>query len=277
MTIEVITVVGLALAVLGIAFAIWQTRESRRQANDLTRINATAEEALDRLEPLVSGLDRVAHALPTRVLGDWPSYLTDLARFVDRTERNLKILCDVPSYGIASNLAGYQIYQRAIEQCLVDGKDVSTIFLSPASRRRLNEEFSPDEGTWGLEYRARIDGWVDRLKAEGMPVERPTSRAELLDILESTNVQAVERLESAALLGGRYGGGATLSRREADGMMPLYVWVRDGVEAVFAVAVLSEAENEIAFVTIDPGLVAALEGVFDRYSLGNGSSSVELA
>ena len=50
--------------------------------------------------------------------------------------------------------------------------------------------------------------------------------------------------------------------------MPLYVWVRDGAEAVFAVALLPDPgkEIEIAFVTIDPGLVAALEGVFDRYS-----------
>jgi hypothetical protein len=226
---------------------------------------------------LVSGLDRVAHALPTRVLGDWPSYLTDLAKFVGKTEHRLKILCDVPSYGIASNLDGYMLYQRAVEKCLVDGKDVSAIFLSPDSRRRLNDEFSPEEATWSEEYRAGIESWSDRLRALGAPIDHPSNRAELLDILEKTNLAALERLHSAARLGSEYVGRRTLSLRETDDLMPLSTWVRDGAEAIFAVAILSDVENEIAFVTIDARLVAALEGAFDRYSHENGSCSVELA
>jgi hypothetical protein len=277
-TIGVIAIVGIALAVLGLGFAAWQMLESRRQAKDLEQINTNARAALDRLEPLVSGLDRVAHALPTRVLGDWPGYITDLARFVSRTERELKILCDVPSYGIASNIDGYLLYQRAIEQCLVDGKSVSTIFLSAESRRQLNEQFTPTD-TWTHEFRTNIARWADRLRELGILEDRPTNRVELIDAFEMTNLCALEGFQSAALLGSRHTGRRLLSHCEADGLMPLYVWVRDGAEAVFAVALLPDPgkEIEIAFVTIDPGLVAALEGVFDRYSDAIGSSGPELA
>jgi hypothetical protein len=273
-TISIIAIAGIALAVLGLALAAWQMFESRRQARDLKQINSNARAALDRLEPMVSGLDRVAHALPTRVLGDWPGYISDLARFVGRTEGELKILCDVPSYGIASNLDGYLHYQRAIEQCLVDGKSVSAIFLSAESRRQLNEQFTPADA-WTDEFEASIATWADKLKGLGILDDRPVDRDELIDAFEKTNLCSLEGLRSAALLGSRQTGKKLLSHGEADGLMPLYVWVRDGAEAVFAVALLPDPGNEIeiAFVTIDPGLVAALEGVFDRYfdAIGPGS------
>lgn len=279
-TISIIAIAGIALAVLGLGLAAWQMLESRRQAKDLGQINTNAKAALDRLEPLVSGLDRVASALPTRVLGEWPEYISDLARFVSRTERELKILCDVPSYGIASNLDGYLLYQRAIEQCLVDGKVVSTIFLSPESRRELNEQFTPDEA-WTDDFQTKIAAWAGRLEELGILEARPTDRVELIDAFEVTNQRALEGFRSAALLGGRHTGKKLLSHHEVDGFMPLYLWIKDGAEAVFAVALLPDLGQEIVitFVTIDPGLVAALEGVFDRYSdaVEPGGSGLQVA
>jgi len=49
-------------------------------------------------------------------------------------------------------------------------------------------------------------------------------------------------------------------------MFPLYLWIRDGDEAIFTVAMLSFGiQYEITFITSDFGLVKALEAAYDRY------------
>jgi hypothetical protein len=61
-------------------------------------------------------------------------------------------------------------------------------------------------------------------------------------------------------------------------MFPLYLWVRDGEEAIFAVAMLSLGiSREIGFITRDLGLVKALEAACDRYSNHLRSHSPDLA
>lgn len=267
-----ITYAGFALALVGLGFSAWQTRQTLEQAKGFAEIERKAEASLERLE-------RVAAALPTRILGDWPGYLTDLARFVERTEHYLKIVRDVPAYGALSNLPGHQEYQRALEDCLLGGNDLDIVFMSPPSRRQLNIDFSSaDARGWSPQYSQRISDWTAELQLVDPSVATPTNFDQFLDLLESLNEKIIRRIENAARTGSDRVGRKLLIHRETDAMIPLYIWIRDGVEAIFAVAVFApEDEKEIAFITTDLGLVKALEAAFDRYSAANGSCSADQA
>jgi len=269
---DAITAGSLALAVIALIFALVQARDSRQHAKSLALANAKVDESIKRIETVVSGVNEVAHALPTRVLGDWPDYLGNLAEFIERTQKQLLILCDHPAYGSFSNFAGSMQYQRAIENKLVAGISVSTLFLNPARRLAIDDEFFPEEDRWTPDYRVAIQAWASDWSAVG-GAGNPKNRGELIKLLEATNIAALDRLQSAAQLGNMNAGKQCLSWRETTSLMPLYLWVRDGVEAVFAVAVRADVANEIAFITIDPALIDALEATFDRFAQEDACSS----
>lgn len=262
---DVVTVASLALAVIALFFALAQARDSRQHAKSLGLANAKVDASITRIETVVSGVNEVAHALPTRVLGDWPDYLGNLAEFIERAQKQLLILCDHPAYGIFSNFAGSMQYQQAIESKLVAGISVRTLFLSSTRRLAIDDEFFPAEDGWTPDYRAAIQTWAGDWGAVG-GANDPKNRDELIKLLEATNIAALDRLQSAAQLGNMHAGKQCLSWRETSSLLPLYLWVRDGVEAVFAVAVRADVANEIAFITIDPALIDALEATFDRFA-----------
>lgn len=269
---DLVTYLGFAATAAALGFSIWQVRQALSQAQEFKAISATAENTLERLGD-------VSEALSTRVLGDWPGYLSELARFVSETQSYLKIVRDVPSCGIFSNLEGHQEYQSALEDSLGRGNKLSIVFMSADRRRRLNDDFAPATAKqWSDEFRQLVVGWVTRLSRFDPTTPVPATYDEYLDLLEYTNVRALQRLANAASVGSDRAGRKLYEHRETDAMFPLYIWVRDGIEAVFAVAVFSpEAEKEIAFFTRDPGLVAALEAAFDRYVTTDGVCTVDLA
>ncbi len=85
-------------------------------------------------------------------------------------------------------------------------------------------------------------------------------------------------LDAAATVGGNHRGKKLLDRRETASMMPLYLWVRDRAEAVFAIALLEKGiHKELAFVTIDRELIEALEATFERYAAQRDACTDDLA
>jgi len=270
--VTIVTYAGFVVAIIALTFSVWQVKQGLRQAEDYRSIRDAADHTLLRLE-------RVSEALPTRVLGEWPTYLRDIARFVERTEQYLKIVKDVPSYGIFSNLEGQREYQKALEDSLLRGSDLDIIFMSQSSRRRLNDNFaSAAARSWATEFASVVLEWAERVQKFDPTLHPPQSFEGYLDVLEQTNEAVIRRLHNAARIGSDRTGRRIFKHRETELMIPLYIWVRDGVEAIFAVAVFSpDAEKEIAFITTDLGLVKALEAAFDRYGEDTGSASGDLA
>jgi hypothetical protein len=261
-----LTVGALGIAAVGLAFAVRQYRDARTQIERLVETSEGVDDARLRLDSVVDRLDTVAHALPTRALGAWPSYLDDLAKMIDRTETELTILCDYPAYGIISNPEGYRKYRRAIETRLVAGANVRAIFLDRKKRATINDEFFPHEQDWDEAYRKGVDAFMKRERDPNAAVLEPVTLSDLIEQLDACDDAMLQSLDSAALLGRNHRGVQVLLRRETSSLMPLYFWMRDGSEAVFAIALLAEGKHkEIAFVTSDPNLIAALKGTFDRY------------
>jgi hypothetical protein len=269
---NLVTYVTFAIAIVGLLVTIYALRQGFDQAMKFETVSETASDTLDRLE-------LVMEALPTRVLGEWPEALLRQAEFITRTERYLKIVVDVPSYGIFTDFEGHQAYQRALEDCLLQGHELSMIFMTKESRRHLNEEFATQkERSWAQPYAAEVLDWYARAKAYNPTLPKPTDFEGYLDVLEHTNQHAVTRLENAARTGSDRVGRKLFTRRETETMFPLYIWVRDGEEAIFAVAMISlGVTREIAFITRDLGLVNALEAAYDRYTNQPSACSGDLA
>lgn len=261
-----LTVGALAIAVVALGFAVRQYSDARIQIEKLVTTGEGVNDARLRLDSVVDRLDTVAQALPTRALGAWPSYLDDLAKMIDRTETGLTILCDYPAYGVMSNPEGYRKYRRAIETQLVAGATVRAIFLDREKRTAINDEFFPHEQDWDEAYREGVDTFMKRERDPNAAALEQMTQSDLLEQLDACDEAMLQSLESAALLGKNHRGVRVLFCRETASLMPLYFWMRDGAEAVFAIALLAEGKHkEIAFVTSDPNLIAALEGAFQRY------------
>ncbi len=274
---ELLEIGALALAATGIGFAARQFRDARTQINELKTTGSDVKDSLGRLETVVTTLDLVAHALPTRVLGEWPDYLDDLALMIDRTASRLTILCDHPAYGIFSNPDGHNKYRRAIERRLVEGVSVRAIFLTPEKRLAINDEFFPQEVDWDDTYRGRVERFVQSRHDGASGARGPVGRLQFHQLLEASDVSVLQGFDSAALLGSNDRGVQILSRKETTSLLPLYFWVRDGVEAVFAIAVHEGGHKEIAFITIDRGLIKALEAAWGRYAEQPDACTRELA
>ena len=274
---ELLEIGGLTLAATGIGFAARQFRDARTQIKELKATGSDVKDSLGRLETVVTTLDSVAHALPTRVLGEWPDYLDDLARVIDRAGSRLTILCDHPAYGVFSNPDGHNNYRRAIEKRLVAGVGVRAIFLTPEKRLAINDEFFPLEADWDDAYRRRVERFVQSRHRGAGEVDGPVGRSQFHQLLEAADVSVLQGFDSAALLGSNDRGAQILSRRETTSLLPLYFWVRDGVEAVFAIAVHEGGHKEIAFITIDRGLIKALEAAWGRYAEQRDACTGELA
>jgi hypothetical protein len=259
---NLVTYVTFGLAVVGLLVTICALRQGFDQARQVGNVSKAANATLERLE-------LVTQALSTRVLGEWPEVLHRQAELIKRTERYLKIVVDVPSYGIFSNFDGHLTYQLALEDCLLHGHELSAIFLSKESRRKLNEEFfAPQEAkSWAQPFADAVREWHTRAETYDPTLPESTNFEEYLDALEHINQHTLKRLENAARTGSDRAGHKLFTLRETDTMFPLYLWIRDGQEAIFAVAMLSFGiQHEIAFITRDLRLVNALEAAYDRYT-----------
>ncbi|MFZ1925412.1 MAG: hypothetical protein WAU42_04625 [Solirubrobacteraceae bacterium] len=256
-----VTYISFGIAVASLLITVYALRKGFDQAKEVERVRKAADATLDRLE-------LVTQALSTRVLGKWPKVLRRQAELIKRTKRYLKIVVDVPSYGIFSDFNGHEEYQLALEDCLRKGHELSTIFLNKKSRRKLNEEFfAPKEAeSWPQPFADAVREWHTRAETYDPTLPESTNFEEYLNALEHINQHTLRRLENAARTGGDHLGRKLFTPLETDTMFPLYLWIRDGDEAIFTVAMLSFGiQHEITFITSDFGLVKALEAAYDRY------------
>lgn len=213
---NLVTYVSFGIAVVALLATVYTLRQGFDQAKEVKNVSRAANATLDRLR-------LVTQALSTHVLGEWPEVLDRQAELIKRTKRYLKIVVDVPSYGIFSDFDGHLEYQMALEDCLLDGHELSTIFLNKESRRKLNEEFfAPQEAeSWAQPFADAVREWHTRAKTYDPTLPKSTNFEEYLDALEHINQHTLRRLENAARTGSDRVGRKLFTLRETDTMSSL--------------------------------------------------------
>ncbi|MBX7164759.1 MAG: hypothetical protein K1X74_00300 [Pirellulales bacterium] len=202
-------------------------------------------------------LDRTAFYHRTECLGDFPANIDALNKFVAGTESRLDVLIDFPAYGILSDPVG----ARALKQSLVslpkgiDKKNVRLLCFDRATATdamkagfdSVNKATASDDENFRRVK--ELPGYGEYL---GSLEDPPETISELIENLQEIEERFVETYQAAGVNVRRLG-----SRRA------MFVWIRDGKEAMFSFSVGGRNSREVAFHTIDGALVGAIQAMFD--------------
>lgn len=237
---------GLILGILALVLAIWHLREIKLQARELkTQANT---------------LEQTQRSLSTRYIGEFPDYIPEIVDLIENARKEVLIFCDFPAYGHFSNHATWLNYRHAIELKSLNQVRLSLMCLTEGGRYKLNhEQFSKAEQGWEewkreQKVRDQIHSLLQSHKCAKTIDE--ISREEFVNLLEETNKQ---------MLNGALARAETL---EVDGYMPLYFWLVDKKEAIFAIPSFSGEHTEYGFSTSDPKLISAFVEMRERYYRG---------
>lgn len=235
MTTEIIGTAATTVTFIALALAVWQLRDARSQARSLTAIH---------------------RSLSTRYVGLFPEYLSQIADLIDSAKQSITVFCDFPAYGCFSNPEGWLLCRHAYERKLMSGVNVTLMSLSESARRALMtkyygiEWFTHKNASDG-EFRSKIEAYL-------------AMNAGCID----GNDVTVEQLTAMFADEDRRALAATFSRAqvvEISEYVPLYFWIVDNRQAMFAFPGYTDLSLEYGFSTTDQKLLTAFFEVVERY------------
>jgi hypothetical protein len=245
---KVETVFGV-LGALGVVFAVIQFVDARRTIDSVKTVGVRLAGSTRKLEQQLS----------TRHVGVFPTFLPKIVELLADADESIVVFCDYPAYGEFSAPEAFADYLRVLKEKA--GK-VSLLCLDTTPRRKLAMEQMGDWDTWRSRNETRLR---DYLSARDYRGPEPIPQETFLDLLASRDADLLTRGLDAA------------TRWTTTLDMPLYFWIVDGEEAVFALATFGEDALEVGFKTSDGELIHALEGIFERYSSMDESTKFEAA
>jgi hypothetical protein len=237
------------------------------------RHDAQLEVVTDKIETVGGELRGVAKSVPTRGIGVFPNYLSEVPGLIGRAKESISILCDTPAHGAFSNTPAFTEYWRMLRHLMVDGKiQIESKFFNASGRQLLHEaqikEDTEHWSEWMERNRANCEAF-DQLahdlkvtppsEADGHPeqvwAETPERYVQSMmavnkTVLAGFDDDQIEELEFADPL---HQGPS------------VYCWLRDGdQEAVFVIVpVRGIGVRDLAgFHTREPDLIRALGSVF---------------
>src|SRR5581483_10985652 len=93
-------------SVVALAMAVWQVKDARL----------------------------VRESLSTRFIGEFPDFLPEIGRVLDKAQSEIVIVCDFPSYGRFSKSEAWLSYGHTIEKKIETGVRVLFICMTPEAR-----------------------------------------------------------------------------------------------------------------------------------------------
>jgi hypothetical protein len=212
---------------------------------------------------LPTASDLVSMSTPESVeevvfIGNFPGFLPEIAELVGSASRELRILCDVPTYGHFSNHQEWKKYREAISNRINnEAVNVQIVVLNQSLRREaLAVQFPGSTHRWDLwrqNHAAQLKAFfqrrgkpnqIDNLEKEGFLAELTAMETEVLRELATGKVDV--RLSHAH--------------------MPVYAWLADGKRAIFAIPSFIKGASEFGFSTTSPNFVRALNAIIDGYN-----------
>lgn len=263
---EKISIEALLLAIAAVMFAVQHTNE----------LDAVADE-----------LRGITRALPTRGIGTFPRYLSEVTGLVERASESISVLCDTPAHGSFSNTPAFTAYWEALRLKMIQGEvEISCTFFDAKGREELHwAQIAADKEC------KRWKAWKKRNRENGVAFDRlarkhgidpPQSNAQWpIDAWADTPasfVASMNGVNQAVLSSFDH----SLKVQELPFKDPLhdgpslYFWLRDhDQEAVFVIVpVQGKGVSDLAgFHTREPELIRALHTVLhsaEERSLNSG-------
>jgi hypothetical protein len=227
------------------------------------------------LETVTDELRGVARSVPTRGIGVFPDYMSEVAELVGRASESITILCDTPAHAAFSNTAAFTKYWDTLRHMMVDRVTIECTFIDDPGRKQMHRaQIAGDAKNWHAwkeRNRANCAAFDQLARSSGV---EPLSSMQSLDPVETwantpdVYVQSMVAINDAVL--------STFGRVQPellDFSDPLhegpsvYFWLRDhDQEAVFVIVpVRGIGVRDLAgFHTREPALIRALDTVYEH-------------
>lgn len=247
---------GVALAVAAVLIAIQHSNELKGVADELRG---------------------VARSVPTRGIGIFPSYLSEVPGLISRATENITILCDTPAHGAFSNTAAFIRYWQTLCGRMIEGDiKIECTFFDADGRRQLHEAQikadSKDWKAWKKRNRKNCEAFDQLAKKHG--VEPPPLSDGHLPVAAWADtpqayVESMMAINKAVL--SSFDGSLKVEQLPFKDPLhegpTIYFWRRDyDQEAVFVIVpVPGIGVRDLAgFHTREPELIRALGTVFEH-------------
>jgi hypothetical protein len=244
------------IEMVGLGVGLWAIWLAFRHAHDLKNLvgemQRQAGEMHRQAEESRQAFIEMQGSISTRYISHFPFYFKDIVALLDKAQARIDIFCDLPAYGNFSSHQQFLDYKHKLENKLgqrdKQGRrlTIEMTCLSKEGRSALFEKQFGQEADW--EKKKHSDDFrpllVDFLEDH--------QRLSELESLSRDNFSGMLEEEDKLMLS------KVLSRAkifETRAHVPIYFWLIDESEAIFAIPCLSEKELEHGFSTTDSNLI----------------------
>ena len=207
----------------------------------------------------ISQLTFIRSQLTTERLADIAHFVSQVVTILDKADEQVAIFCDYPTFGSWLNPRGYRFYMDAIARTQAT---MRLVCLNEWRRTQLARERLATPAFDALRRDPRTREFLAAYAAavgdpRPVPALDSMTPEEFVEILEDSNKAALRT---------QFVRGDARQAWETDLFMPLFFWIIDEAEAVFALAPRGELlEQPLAFRTRDTALVDSLSTVLEGY------------
>ena len=233
-----ITFLGLFLTIIALLLSIWQLVAARKQTKKLTLIT---------------------DVLSTKHLGAYPEFVLEIGNLISKAQKQILIACNFPAYGVFNSNEGWLSIKYTLEKAFLQNQNmkVTCVFANKSNRKSwLIKQFNEAKVDW-INWRSNPE---QKEKLQHFLTKYGKGEA----ISELSFDGFIDLFEEAAdlELGTTY---KQAEKIELPHRPPLYMWVVDSKEAIFAISTNTPTFFGEAFWTTEPRLISALINMHHEY------------
>lgn len=234
-----------AITVVALVFALYQARSSqvlRREVKIIT-------ESTTRFRELSNLIEEITESVSTHYVDVFPQNIDAIVELMDNTKERLLIMTDIAGYGHFSSPSLWRKYNAKIKDLLEKKIELDiTIYSQSKATQSLRNQFGPDTQ---FEEIAKSSSFATYFK-HFPGLTQPKTTEEFLQMRVKAQEDVFDRLQAL---------GAPLSRTES--FVPVFMWIRDGREAIFSFHTQGIGAREVSFRTQDKRLIDTLNLIAD--------------
>jgi hypothetical protein len=190
------------------------------------------------------------------VLGQqcFPKYLQNIAQLIAGANESIEIICDFPAYGRFSDPGAFLSYRAQLDSKQQEGKEVQITCLDRERRREIaynqfgGPTYWPQKKT-SESFQKRLTAFLKSSKPSIDPADLDYNR--FLDLIEAEDSWMLDHHLARARV------------NQVNRHIPVFFWIVDKKEAIFAIASLSDVEY--GFYTRDTRLLTAFQDMRKTY------------
>ncbi len=196
-------------------------------------------------------LKKLVGAFSTVYKSRFPSYLNDVSKLIENAGKSIFILCDLPAYGVFSNNKSFVKYKLAIEEKIEAGIPVHLTCLSPSRRREaLTQQFEAQWKNKSAHFSILLRSF--HAKYHEKDAEYGDDIEKFLKDVEDINIDLLRYV-----FHDKY--------NPIEQHMPIFFWLVDDKEAIFAIPCNNQKIIEYGFSTRDSRLIKGFKEMHDLF------------